>query len=97
MQNSLLTDNQIREWATLLAREVDNAYDVPEKTIESNYGEFVAIVQCSADIIVDDDKNCGLAWWSENEKCEIKELLAENDYTTEELEMLSSRLQEMLN
>lgn len=95
--NAILTDTQVREWATILARKADDALGEGDITFWHCYNDLTAEVHCTADVVTNEDKTTGTSWWYENAKCDVEVYSEIADYTTEELVMLSSRLQKMLN
>ena len=87
----ILTDTQIKEFANLIARKVDDCEMNSE--IYVNFADIDALVRYSAD--VEDFEDGG--WRANNERVEVVDFVIGDDYSEEFLLSLQDRLNFLLN
>lgn len=88
---STLSDTQIKEFANLIARKIDDC-EVNSETYV-NYADIDALVRYTADVEEFEDGG----WRPYNEKVEVVDFMLGDDYSDEFLLTLQDKLNFLLN
>lgn len=87
----ILTDTQIKEFANLIARKIDDCEVNSEMYV--SYADIDALVRYTAD--VEDFEDGG--WRANNEKVEVQDFICSDDFTDEQIYDLQDKLNFLLN
>lgn len=87
----IYTDSQVKTFANLIAREVDNCEVNDSFTVL--FGGTEAIVYYSADVEEFEDGG----WRPYNEKVEVQDFICSDDFTDEQIYDLQDKLNFLLN